>query len=93
MIDGIGKAGAGRLALVRGGAADRSAELGKAGDPTTRAQGPTSPIAAMAAEGAPIDSARVAAIRAAIAEGRYPVDSARIAAAMIEVDLPLFDGK
>jgi negative regulator of flagellin synthesis FlgM len=47
----------------------------------------------MAAEGAPIDGAKVAAIRAAIAEGRYPVDPARIAAAMVEIDLPLSGGR
>ncbi len=93
MIDGIGKAGAGRLALVRGGAAERSAEIGKAGEGAPRPNAPASPVAAMAAEGAPVDAARVAAIRAAIAEGRYPVDPGRIAAAMIEVDLPLFDGR
>ena len=93
MIDGIGKAGAGRLALVRGGAADRSAEIGKPGEAAARTGAPASPVAAMAAEGAPIDSSKVAAIRAAIAEGRYPVDPARIAAAMIEVDLPLYAGQ
>jgi negative regulator of flagellin synthesis FlgM len=92
MIDGIGKADAGRLTLVRSGAAERSAEIGKAGG-FPRADAPTSPVAAMAAEGAPIDGAKVAAIRAAIAEGRYPVDPARIAAAMIEIDLPVFGGR
>jgi negative regulator of flagellin synthesis FlgM len=90
MIDGIGKAGAGRLALVRSGAAERGAEIGKAGD-SPRANAPAGPVAAMAAEGAPIDTAKVSAIRAAIAEGRYPVDPAKIAAAMLNVDLPVFD--
>ncbi len=93
MIDGIGNTGAGRLTLVRGGAAERGAELGKAGESRLRSEAPASPVAAMAAQGAPVDGAKVAAIRAAIAEGRYPVDPARIAAAMIEVDLPLFDGR
>jgi negative regulator of flagellin synthesis FlgM len=93
MIDGIGNAGAGRLALVRGNSAERTAEIGRAGEGSPRAGAPASPVAAMAAEGAPIDGAKVAAIRAAIAEGRYPVDPARIAAAMVEIDLPLSGGR
>ncbi len=93
MIDGIGKSGAGRLALVRGGAAERSVEIGKVGEGVSRAEGSATPVAAMAAQGAPMDTAKVAAIRAAIAEGRYPVDPDRIAAAMVEIDLPLFDGR
>jgi negative regulator of flagellin synthesis FlgM len=40
----------------------------------------------MAAEGAPIDAAKVAAIRAAIAEGRYPIEPDRIAQGMIAFD-------
>lgn len=88
MIDGIGKTGAGRLELVRG-SADRAAPVGKAGSsPAPReVSGPWSLAAEMAA-GAPVDSEKVAAIRAAIAEGRYPVDPEKIAARMIELDLP-----
>jgi negative regulator of flagellin synthesis FlgM len=41
----------------------------------------------MAAAGAPVDADKVAAIRAAIAEGRYPVDPEKIARSMIELDL------
>ncbi len=93
MINGIGKTGSGRLELVRG-SADRAAQLGKAGEgPSRVSEGATSAVSAMAAEGAPVDSARIAAIRAAIAEGRYPVDPAKIAAAMVDIDLPLFDGQ
>jgi negative regulator of flagellin synthesis FlgM len=47
----------------------------------------------MASQGAPVDSAKVAAVRAAIAEGRYPINPDKIAAAMIDLDLPLFDGR
>jgi negative regulator of flagellin synthesis FlgM len=47
----------------------------------------------MAAEGAPVDAGKVAAIRAAIAEGRYPVDPDKIAESMLNVDLPLFGGQ
>ena len=38
--------------------------------------------------GAPVDAAKVAAVRAAIAEGRYPVDPRAIAEAMVALDLP-----
>jgi len=38
----------------------------------------------LAAQPAPVDTARVAALRGAIAEGRYAVDPAKIAGAMID---------
>ncbi|WP_070156376.1 flagellar biosynthesis anti-sigma factor FlgM [Sphingobium phenoxybenzoativorans] len=47
-----------------------------------------SPVARMAAEGAPVDMDRVAAIKAAIASGNYPVDATRIAERMLALDLP-----
>ena len=48
-----------------------------------------SPAARMAAEGAPVDMDRVAAIKAAIASGNYPVDPAVIADKMLALDLPI----
>ncbi len=88
MIDGVGKAGAGRLELVRG-SSERGAAVDKAdGAPSAwSASSPSSPVSDMAALGAPVDSGKVAAIRAAIAEGRYPVDPAKIAASIIALDL------
>lgn len=55
-----------------------------------RSSGATSasPAARMAAEGAPVDLDRVAAIKAAIASGNYPVDPAAIADRMLALDLP-----
>ncbi|HEX7876971.1 MAG TPA: flagellar biosynthesis anti-sigma factor FlgM [Sphingobium sp.] len=47
------------------------------------------PAARMAAEGAPVDMDRVAAIKAAIASGNYPVDAAVIADKMLALDLPI----
>ncbi len=47
----------------------------------------STPAARMAAEGAPIDMDRVAAIKEAIASGNYPVDADRIAERMIALDL------
>jgi negative regulator of flagellin synthesis FlgM len=94
MIDGIGRSGAGRLELVRS-STQPGAEIGKLEDPAFRPNigGPSSPVSEMAAQGAPVDTAKIAAIRTAIAEGRYPVDPDRIADAMLKVDLPLFDGR
>jgi negative regulator of flagellin synthesis FlgM len=88
MINGIGKTGAGRLELVRG-SAERTAPASRAGSaaasPAT--SGAASFAGEMAAAGAPVDASKVAAIRAAIAEGRYPVDPEKIARSMIELDL------
>ena len=88
MINGIGKVGAGRLEPGRG-SVDRASEAGKSAavDSAPAVSGPSSPAGEMAAAGAPVDAEKVAAIRTAIAEGRYPVDPDRIARAMIELDL------
>jgi negative regulator of flagellin synthesis FlgM len=92
MIDGVGKAGAGRLSLVRGGV-ERNAAVGKVSDAVSNRSGPASAVAELAAAGAPVDTAKVEAIRTAIAEGRYPVDPDKLAASMLAIDLPLFDGR
>jgi len=41
----------------------------------------------MAAEGAPVDMDRIAAIKSAIASGNYPVNPSAIAERMIALDL------
>lgn len=94
MIDGVGKAGSGRLELVRSQTA-RGSSVEKAGDASSAASvaGPSSAVAEMASAGAPVDSGKVAAIRAAIAEGRYPVDPQKIAESMLALDLPSSDGQ
>lgn len=45
------------------------------------------PAAALAAQGAPVDTDKVAAIRAGIADGTYTVNAKAIADAMIAQDL------
>ena len=94
MIERIGKSGAGRLELVRS-TAERSASAGKAGDALGARQvsGPSGAVAEMVASGPPVDAGKVAAIRAAIAEGRYPVDPNKIATSMLALDLPSAAGK
>ena len=47
-----------------------------------------SPAARMAAEGAPVDMDKIAAIKSAIASGNYPVNADAIAERMLELDLP-----
>jgi flagellar biosynthesis anti-sigma factor FlgM len=46
------------------------------------------PAATLAAQGAPVDMDKVAAVRAGIANGTYKVDAKAIADAMIAQDLP-----
>ncbi len=88
MIDGIGKAGAGRLELVRT-SVERTGQAAPVGDASSdrAVSGAGGASRAMAAEGAPVDAEKVAAVRAAIAEGRYPVDPDKIAASMVALDL------
>ena len=57
-----------------------------AADPFARS--PTAAAARDLAAAPPIDSAKVADLRARIAAGTYVVDPAQIAAKMIELDLP-----
>jgi len=86
MIDGVGKSGAGRIETARG---ERSAIAAPVGNAPVQSKGPVeSAVFELVSSGPPIDSERVAAIRTAIAEGRYPVDPAKIAERMLELDLP-----
>lgn len=90
MIDGLsGKGAPGRVELGRG-AATRSAPVTKAGGPIPQegAGALASTVLALAAEGAPVNAAKVAEIRAAIAAGQYPVDPDKIADRMMALDLP-----
>ncbi len=87
MIDSVGKGGPGPLDLGRAEKGNGTARVAKAG--LQSAEGPVqSAVFGLVAGGAPVDTAKVAAIRSAIAEGRYPVDPTRIAESMIALDLP-----
>ena len=84
MINRIGDSKTGRIAGAPI-AAERPSAPAKTGDTAAKAQAgaSVSTVAEMVAKGPPIDTAKVAAIKEAIAQGRYPVDPIRIAEGMI----------
>jgi negative regulator of flagellin synthesis FlgM len=88
MINGIGSTGPSGLGATT---VQRNAQPARVenvqGEPGAE-QATLNPAAELAAAGPPVDAEKVAAIRAAIAEGRYPIDPQAIAAKMIELDLP-----
>ena len=87
MISAIGPTGTQRMIdMVRTTGA-------KSGAPTsatlaTEETVPTSPAAMLAAQGAPIDTDKVASIKAALAAGTYQINPQAIADRMIAIDLP-----
>ena len=91
MIDGVGNSGAGRVDIAR---QDKGAAPGSAGATQQRAGSRSaegavkSEVLELVSRRAPVDTARVEAVRAAIREGRYPVDANRIAMRMLDTDLP-----
>jgi negative regulator of flagellin synthesis FlgM len=87
MIDGVGKGGAGRIDLAR---QEKGAAVAPVrGDGPRAAEGGVkSAVLELVSGGAPVDTAKVESVRAAIRDGRYPVDADRIAARILEVDLP-----
>lgn len=90
MISGIGPTGAGRIDATRSDVVQRGTPAAPLVAVKTDAAESTTlnPAADLAAAGPPIDAEKVAAIRAAISEGRYPIDPKTIAEKMIELDLP-----
>lgn len=91
MINGIGLSTGGSLAGIgaqsaaqRGEATQRTSSLATA--PEDRAAVSTT-VSQIAAQGAPIDVDRVAALRAAIRSGQYRADPKAIAGGMISGDL------
>ena len=85
MIDGVGNGGPGRIDLNRADKSGQAASVAQAG--ARRSGAVESAVFELVSAGAPVDGAKVAAIRTAIAEGRYPVDASRIAEHML-ADLP-----
>lgn len=87
MIDGVGRSGANRIDVARG--ASEGSRAAAVGDKTRAPSAAVeSAVFELVSAGPPIDMAKVAAVRAAIAEGRYPVNPQAIADAMVALDLP-----
>ena len=87
MINGVGPSNPTRIGQVR----DDKIAAPAASEPAPAAKGVTatpSLVATLASEGPPIDADKIAAIREAIAAGKYPIDAKAIAAKMIALDLP-----
>lgn len=84
MIKSVGDKQLGQVSALRVGL-ERSAPAAKAAGEGGNAQAGASVTASaeLASKGAPVDTDRVAALRAAIAGGHYSLDSTRIAGAMI----------
>lgn len=87
MIDGVGKGGTGRIDLAR---QEKGAAVSPLKNDASRApEGAVrSAVLDLVSGGAPVDSAKVEAIRTAIQSGRYPIDPDRIAQRMLDLDLP-----
>ena len=87
MIDGVGKGGSGRIDIARqekGSVAAAPRSHGpRAADGAVK-----SAVLELVSGGAPVDTARVEAVKTAIRDGRYPVDPDRIAARMLDFDFP-----
>lgn len=93
MVDSIGQARASALNSIKLRESAKSQPAASVGpDGASETGEAQSPAARMAAEGAPVDAARIAEIKAAIANGDYPVDPEKIAEKMIDLDLPGKDG-
>jgi negative regulator of flagellin synthesis FlgM len=87
MISAIGPTGTQRMIdTVRTAGAKPGATVGQTA--TTEETAPASPAALLAAEGAPIDSDKVASIKAALTAGTYAINPRAIADRMMSLDLP-----
>ncbi|UAK26051.1 flagellar biosynthesis anti-sigma factor FlgM [Sphingomonas nostoxanthinifaciens] len=87
MITGIGSVGTTRAVDLQGATPRSSEAVQAAASQAEAVETPRSPAAALAAQGAPVDTDKVAAIRASIAAGTYKIDPKAIAGAMVAQDL------
>ena len=86
MIKGVGPGPASRIDPVRTRAAEQGGTTPAGVAPKPRASAETA-LSQMLADGPPVDSDRVAELRAKIADGSYTVDPRAIADKMIALDL------
>lgn len=90
MVNGIiPTGGSGRPDSVRTAATQKGVAPGKVEEiRAAEIEAPSNPVADLVASGPPVDAAKVAEIRAAIAAGAYRLDVQAIAERMIALDLP-----
>jgi negative regulator of flagellin synthesis FlgM len=89
MINAVGPTGITRTNVVRSEGVAKNEAVSKVDSTDAQASGAVTTAAGeLASQGAPIDTAKVASIREAIANGTYKVDAKAIAKRMIELDLP-----
>lgn len=90
MINGVGPTGSTRIGQTKLETDKVSAvsSTGSVEKVETENTQPSTLVAALAEAGPPIDSDKIAAIQAAIAQGRYPLDVKAIAQRMLALDLP-----
>lgn len=88
MVEPIGQARASALNSIKLREAGKGQASAGLGDGASKTSATLSPASRMAAEGSPVDSLKVAEIKAAIASGNYPVDPQKIAEKMMDLDLP-----
>ena len=87
MIKSVGQSISAAIEATRlreSGKTRASATTGSTGSAASASS--ASPAARMAAEGAPVEMDRIAAIKAAIASGNYPVNPSAIAERMVALD-------
>ena len=86
MIDGLGRAGLQRLALLGNDAPGRAVAGAPAGTAPRSTGSKAGQMVSEMAASPPVDSARVDALRRAIAAGSYKPDPQAIAAAMLRLE-------
>ena len=89
MINAVGPTGIARTSVVRSEGVAKNGAVSKTDSADAQGSGAVTTAAGeLAAQGAPIDTAKVASIREAIANGTYKINAKAIANRMIELDLP-----
>lgn len=89
MIKSVGQGISAAIEASRLRESGKSRATASTGSVTASSTESASPAARMAAQGAPVDLDRIAAIKAAISSGNYPVNAAAIADRMLALDLPV----
>ena len=87
MINSIGPGGTGAVDTVRSQGVQKSAPVEKTSVATTTEAALPNPAAELAASGPPVDTDKIAKVRAMIANGSYNLDIQAIANRMIDIDI------